>query len=132
MCELIRLKLENKDNRSAWCKGVNAYAFDLVYELDEAIKDHGRNPCNYKELKEWCLNGADDWTTYSYNGCSLCYDTDIAKRLCTPSELKKKRGGVLNPSSRETWFDVQARALYQAFERVKVAFNEIESGVCSK
>lgn len=33
MCELIRLKLENGGNRSAWRKGVNAYAFDI------AVKD---------------------------------------------------------------------------------------------
>lgn len=132
ICELIRLKLENENNRSAWAKGVNNYAFDLVDELEEATKDYGRDPFNSEELKKWCLNGADGWTAYSYNGCSLCYNTDIAERLCTPSELKKKRGGVLNPSSRESWLDVQARALYQAFERVKVAFNEIENGVCSK
>lgn len=131
-CELIRLKLESENNRSAWAKGVNNYALDLVDELEEAIKEYERDPFNFEELEKWCLNGADDWTAYSYNGCSLCYDTDIARRLCTPSELKKKRGGVLNPSSWESWLDVQARALYQAFKRVKVAFNEIESGACSK
>lgn len=44
----------------------------------------------------------------------LIYDGDIAERLCTPSEYKRKRGGDFQPNSRETWLDVQARALYQA------------------
>ena len=41
-------------------------------------------------------------------------DADIAERLCAPSELKRKKGGDLQPSSRETWLDCQARALSQA------------------
>jgi hypothetical protein len=64
------------------------------------------------------LNGAQDWDEYSYGGCSLIYNGDIAKRLCTPSELKRKRYGELNPNSRENWLDVQARALFRAQNRI--------------
>ena len=64
------------------------------------------------------LNGAKDWSQYSWGGCSLIYDPDIASRLCCPSELKKTRNGERRPNSREEWLDVQARALYQAANRV--------------
>ena len=69
---------------------------------------------NSRTLREALLNGADNWNQYSYGGCSLIYDGDIAERLCNPSELKKTRNGERNPNSRETWLDVQARALGKA------------------
>ena len=60
------------------------------------------------------LNGAESWRAYSYGGCSLIYDADIAERLCSPSEYAKTREGERAPNSRETWLDCQARALGQA------------------
>ena len=104
---------------SAWHHGVTAYAIDLAESLKERIKSEGREPESREELNEWLLNGADSWSAYSWGGCSLIYDCDVAKRLCTPSELKKKRGGELRPNSREEWLDVQARALTQAAGRIK-------------
>lgn len=74
-----------------------------------------------KIVEKALLNGADDWNAYSWGGCALCYDGDIAERLCSPSELKKTRNGERRPNSREEWLDVQARALYQAARRVKIA-----------
>lgn len=68
------------------------------------------SPADRKAL----LNGADNWRQYSYGGCALIYDSDIAETLCSPSELKKVKGGDRQPNSRESWLDVQARALYQA------------------
>lgn len=68
------------------------------------------------------LNGARDWSEYSYGGCSLIYDGDIAERLCTPGELKRTRHGERRPNSREGWLDVQARALSQACSRVIHAY----------
>lgn len=65
------------------------------------------------------LNGASDWKEYSYGGCAYVYNEDIMKQLCTPSEIKRKRNGELNPNSRETWLDVQARALYWAYSRIR-------------
>ena len=59
---------------------------------------------------------------YSYGGCSLIYDSQIAERLCTPSEFKKKDGGRLAPNSKESWLDVQTRALYQACVRITRKF----------
>ena len=70
------------------------------------------------------LNGASDWSAYSYGGSSLIYNGDIAARLCCPSELKKTREGERRPNSREEWLDVQARALAQAARVVRNAYQK--------
>lgn len=63
-------------------------------------------------------NGASDWNQYSWGGCSLIYNRDIAERVCNATELKRctYRDGSLKdqPNGREAWLDVQARALFQA------------------
>lgn len=69
-------------------------------------------------VKEWLKNGASDWDQYSWGGSSLIYNSDIAERLCCPSELKKTRNGERRPNSREEWLDTQARALRQAAGRL--------------
>lgn len=115
--EKIRETIENKPTRSAWSRGVKSYAVELLDELAENIQGGYIDPEDLDSpalLKKALLNGAADWQQYSDGGCSLIYDGDIAERLCTPSEYKRKRGGGLQPNSRETWLDVQARALYQA------------------
>lgn len=114
----IREALEARKDRSAWHRGVTAYALELVDTLAEHAAYEGRDPQNRKECREWMLNGAKDWSEYSYGGSSLIYDGDIAARLCSPSELAKTRNGERRPNSREEWLDVQARALSQACARV--------------
>ena len=93
--------LKYRQTNSAWKKGVNEYAFEIVHEnaLDE-IESVG--------VHEW-----------SYGGCSLVYDEDIAHRLCTPTELKRCKFGENPPNLHETWLDVQARAIKQAVSRIK-------------
>ena len=110
--------VEEIPNTSAWKKGVKEYTDELLDNLEEKAQYYERLPRNEKELKEWLLNGAMDWEDYSYGGCSLIYDGDIAERLCTPSELKKKDGGRLAPNRREGWLDVQTRALRDAYCRI--------------
>ena len=122
----LRKLVEEIPNRSAWKKGVKEYADELLDNLEEKAQSYERLPRNEKELKEWLLNGAMDWEDYSYGGCSLIYDGDIAERLCTPSELKKKDGGRLAPNSQESWLDVQTRALRQACLRIKDKFRLLE------
>jgi hypothetical protein len=90
---------------SAWKKGVETYKHDL---LDFLVEN------NMKISKENMLNGAKNWKEYSYGGGSYIYDYQIAELLCTPSELKRKKGGELQPNKSEQWLDVQARALNQA------------------
>ena len=123
--DAMREALEARKERSAWGRGVNAYAVDLVDNLQERAAYEGRNPAAGAECREWMLNGAQDWNQYSWGGSSLIYDCDIAERLCTPSELKKTRHGERRPNSREEWLDTQARALYQACNRVSRIYSRL-------
>ena len=121
----IEKELEARKDRSAWSRGVNAYALELLEELRERAAYEGRGPKPGKECREWMLNGAQNWSEYSWGGSALIYNGDIAERLCTPSELKKTRNGERRPNSREEWLDTQARALYQACNRVACLYSSI-------
>ena len=125
LIERFNVELNARKDRSAWDKGVTVYAFSLVEDLEEMIQYYNRIPSNSSELKKWLLNGADNWQQYSWGGSSLIYNCDIAERLCTPSELKKTRNGERRPNCREEWLDVQARALYQACNRVAKIYNNL-------
>ena len=115
-------KVENVKVRGAWSNGVKEYAIDL---LDDAASNRECDEfASLQELKEAILNGASDWMQYSEGGLSLIYNTDIAERLCNPSELKKTKNGLNAPNSRENWVQVQARALFQAWELIKKVYNE--------
>lgn len=56
----------------------------------------------------------------------MIYDCDIAETLCTPTELKRTKGGERNPNSRETWLDVQTRAAFQGWIMIERAVKKIE------
>lgn len=119
--EKLYQSIESEKQRSAWDKGVTKYALELVEQLGEQINDGYFDELNLpepKKVRAALLNGAADWSQYSWGGCSLIYDSDIAERLCNPSELKKTRNGERRPNSREEWLDIQARALFQAANRV--------------
>lgn len=113
----IRSTLEASSARSAWARGVKEYAAELLDGLEEATLggwfDLG-DLAAPKLVARALLNGASDWTQYSWGGCTLIYDRDIARRLCSPSELKRTRDGERRPNAAEEWLDTQARALYQA------------------
>ena len=128
--ESIMQELEAMKVRSAWSKGVNAYAYDLIDVLDEAISGgwyYEEDIDSPKVLEKMLLNGADSWIQYSWGGCSLIYDGDIAERLCTPSELKRTHNGQKKPNKSEEWLDTQARALYQASELIKKIVKETKA-----
>lgn len=114
----IKETLETRKDRSAWDKGVTIYALELLEEYAERAAYEGRQAANTAEFKEWLKNGASDWDQYSWGGSSLIYNSDIAERLCCPSELKKTRNGERRPNSREEWLDTQVRALRQAAGRL--------------
>lgn len=109
----ITTTIKNSKARSAWDKGVTLYALELLDNLRDLPAADSR-----QEIQKALLNGARDWDEYSWGGCSLIYNGDIAERLCSPSELKRCRGGEWRPNRREEWLDVQARALYQAFRLI--------------
>lgn len=119
LADTIRAELNARHDRSAWDKAVTLYALDLLDDVQEGANNMERLPIDGAEFERWALNGASCWEQYSNGGCSLCYNADIAARVCTPSELKRKHGGTYEPNSRETWLDVQARALYQACNRIR-------------
>lgn len=119
--ERITAKVEQTKTRSAWDRGVKAYAVELVEELREAVEGgyiEAWELSNRRLMEKAMLNGADSWSQYSEGGCSLCYDGQIAERLCTPSELKRTDNGRKDPNPRESWIDVQSRALFQAAQLV--------------
>ena len=119
--EKLYQSIESEKQRSAWDKGVTQYALEMVGQLGEQINGgyfEELDLTESKKVRAALLNGATNWSQYSWGGCSLIYDSDIAERLCNPSELKKTRNGERRPNSREEWLDVQARALFQAANRV--------------
>ena len=114
----LRNRLENKKVRSAWMKGVKEYAFELLESLEEGCSegyiDAGDCFSNYSMFETALLNGAYSWNDFSWGGCALIYDPQIAKRLCNNTEYKRTKGGYNEPNKRERWLDVQTRALKQA------------------
>jgi hypothetical protein len=93
--------------RSAWRRGVKAYALEMVESAECEI-------ATVADLKNELLIGAANWREYSYSGFALIYDSEIAELLCAPSEYRRTRQGERAPNARESWLDVQARALGQA------------------
>lgn len=124
--------LEARVDRSKWDKAVTEDAIDLLDTVNDHCEQVSRKFAETEEggaahvndlfvsrmsLINIMQNGAESWSAYSWGGCGLIYNADIAEHYCTPSELKKVRGGDRRPNSREEWLDVQARALRQAAGR---------------
>lgn len=125
----IRNYLTETKDRSAWKEGVTIYALEILDNLEEQIDDGYLTEDIFespKLLDKAMLNGAKDWNQYSWGGCSLIYDGDIAERLCTPSELKRTKNGERRPNHNEEWLDVQTRALYQAARKIRVVVNTLK------
>lgn len=103
----LQKRIEATPACSAWSKGVKNAAIDLLDNLEGL------------EITEAdLLNGARTWLEYSEGGCGLIYDADIAEAYCTPSELKRCKGGERAPNARESWLELQARALRQASQLI--------------
>ena len=122
--ELIIRELENMKKRfarSAWDKGVYDYAFDILEPLGDELEN-----VNADTL----MNGVNTWTAYSYGGCALICDDDIARRMCTPSEYKKYLNAGLNSklSDSDYWLgNVQTRALFQAMAKIRRAYTRVRN-----
>ena len=123
----IRQEIENKKTRSAWDKGVKEYALELLEDMENERKLAKETDMNVyaPTLEAELLNGAMNWKQFSWGGCSLVYDMQIAKRLSSPSELKKTRNGERQPNSNEQWLDVQTRALHQAENMIYACIHSI-------
>lgn len=96
--------------RSAWQRGVIDYAI-LILERAESYDEFGQLPISEYAL----LDGAADWHEYAASGCGLIYNCNICAALCSPSERARLHDGRRAPNASETWVDVEARALAQAW-----------------
>lgn len=123
--DMVAANFKKFHRNSAWAQGVLDYIEDLKENLIEAIEWNDGIQSN--KLEEALLNGADNWKHFSYSGCSLIYNGDIAERLCNPTELKETDGGRRPPNSREEWLDVQTRALRQAYAIIRRGVNGWEN-----
>ena len=121
--QLLEAVAAVKHGRSAWSRGVQAYAVELVEGLDDSA-DLSNEVMLQKEL----LNGASSWAQYSEGGCALCYNADIAERLCPPGAVKRTKWGMLPPNGLENWLEVQARALWQAHRLIVSKWEQMKGG----
>ena len=122
----LRKLVEQIPNTSAYKRGVQKYVVELLDNLEEMARIYKRLPKDEYELKIWLLKDAMNWNDYSCRGRSLKCNSQIAERLCTPSEFRKKDGGRLAPSRYKTWFDEQSEALCYAYLRIKDKFRLLE------
>ena len=109
--------------RSAWSRGVNAYALDILDSLEDIARYHFENYGEFPPLSEsLALNGADNWHHFAAGGCGLVYTSAILERLCTPSELRR-----LSRSSRSDIdaIEIEGRALFQAWRVIVLACSNL-------
>ena len=112
----LRGLVSSSSARSAWSRGVRAYALDLLDNIEEMSEYNINNYGEYLAIsEEVALNGAGCWSNYAAGGCGLVYTSAILERLCTASELRR-----LSPSCRSDIdaIDIEARALYQAWRLI--------------
>lgn len=109
----IRANIENSRTRSAWSRGVNLYALDILDSMAERADWYYSIYEEYPKMSEsFALNGASDWRHYAEGGNGLIYTYKIVGRLCTPGEIRKYNDGKFRNIN---FIEVEARALYQAF-----------------
>lgn len=107
----LKNKISGVKCRSAWSKGVKETAFDLLYWAD--LGDGFEIP--KRELKTLLLNGAMNWRQFAEGGNGLVYNSSIAATFCNATELKRCKGGKLQPNRSENWIDLYTRGLSQAY-----------------
>ena len=127
----VRNAVNAKNQRSAWNKGVQSYANMLLDNFEEWSKYNRSEGAELPIIDEkTALNGASDWSAWSYGGSGLVYDFAIAEMLCTKSEIKKlqyKTGEMRYPAPRTNWLDVEARAARQAWQMIAQAVRGLEA-----
>lgn len=107
----LRGLVSSSSARSAWSRGVRAYALDLLDNIEE-MSNYGEYLAISEEV---ALNGAGCWSNYAAGGCGLVYTSAILDRLCTASELRR-----LSRSSRcdIDAIELEGRALFQAWRLI--------------
>lgn len=114
-----KLNEEQKKARGAYNKAIYQYIFELVDNIADnyiTTADELEHLENITNLKERALNGAENWTQYSWGGCSLCYNYDILKRLFCKSIVEKYKNA--DTVRGRHLLDYQASALSRAFCKI--------------
>lgn len=119
-------KLNTIKTRSAWDKGVLGYTLEIVENYAPEEVTSVDDVLNYRRDKHESLYSVA--SLHSHGGSFEIYDEAIAERLCTPSEFKRahyKDGSMKQmANARESWLDVQTRAVFQAYNRIQEALRE--------
>lgn len=114
-----KLEEEQKHARGAYQRGVYEYAFELLDNIADnyiTTAEELEHLESITNLKERALNGAENWTQYSWGGCSLCYNYDILSRLFCKSIVKKYENA--DTVRGRHLLDWQALAISKAFSKI--------------
>ena len=111
----IRKELENLPVTNHWAKGVKTYAIDMF----EEIIDSGELVFVRNIKEEDLLDGAKNWTEYSWHGRVTCYD-HIIRKILDPNDS----GEQARSTDGKAWLDVQAEALAQVAQILLHIVNE--------
>lgn len=120
-----KIKAHAITDNSAWKKGVRSYALEMLENVEDKTAPActltlGQliNHVGYNSVKIGMFaNQYNACQEVSWIGNFEIYNENIAERLASPSEIKKctrADGSIRNPNSRESWLDVQTRAIWQA------------------
>ena len=101
----------SRTERTYWSRGVASLIRDYG---EEVLQEHDGEIVSARDFFKLWNCGNDSLRDAVYAGSFDIWNYDIAKRLCTPSELKKSNEGMRNPNRCENWIDVEIRAMYQA------------------
>ena len=64
--EKARELINNSKSRSAWDRGVKEYALELLDSMEERAAWDDLYPVTFTQRKTWMLDGATDWSMYSW------------------------------------------------------------------
>lgn len=116
--------MKETPRRSAWDKGVYAFAVRILdaYESRTAWQREDLLPNNKAAFIECLRRSWGNWSAFDHNTAHPLTAEAVCKALCSPSEAKKKKNGILPPNAFESWADVATRAYSQAADKlVKIA-----------
>ena len=90
---------------------------DDAIDLLDNLKETSYQIDTMKDVRKALLNGARDWNQYSYGGCALIYDGDIANHYLSEDkqqDFKFKRGPENGCWNGIKLLDFQATCLREA------------------
>lgn len=101
----------SRTEHSYWSRGVASLIRDYG---EDALGEHDGEIISARDFYKLWNCGSDSLREAVYGGCFDIWNYDIAKRLCTPSDLKKSNEGMRRPNKYQDWIDVELIAVKQA------------------